>query len=166
MKYLVIFFMLICCVACTPDVEPQWHMSSRLNYDGQPVNWKSGSVIGCQHCKIQEGRIVEPDGISIIYTLYQRGQWRAEYRESHQARIVLGNNAHVLLVKNKGSGTILLENKHKQISELAKIGTPFILNMGEERFTVVISQFDEPRFGTELSDPLPVKLNYSVLKSQ
>ena len=49
--------MVVCCVACTPDVEPQWHMSSRLNYDGQPVNWKSGSVIGCQLCKILEANI-------------------------------------------------------------------------------------------------------------
>ncbi|MGX1114520.1 hypothetical protein ACSSVW_003967 [Pseudoalteromonas sp. MBR-15] len=166
MKSFVYISVMFALCGCKPAADSAWQMSSRLSFDGYPINWQAESIKGCEQCEFKKERLLEPDGVSDVITVFQQGQWRAEHRQSHQARIVFENGAHFLLVKTRDDGLLELENKHAELKIITKLAQPFTVNIGENTYDAVISKFEEPRSDLGLSDPLPVKLDYTVLKSQ
>ena len=166
MKRLIFVIILVSLQACGPANNSHWQMTTRLNYNDYPVNWQAELVRGCDTCEIKKERLYEPDGVTELSTIYQQGQWRAQNRKAHKARLVFEMGAQFLLVRSREDGLIQLENKHADIKIITKLEQPFEVTMGRSRYEAVITKFEEPRADFALSEPLSVKLHYSVLKSQ
>ena len=76
MKSFVYISVMFALCGCKPTADSAWQMSSRLSFDGYPINWQAESIKGCEQCEFKKERLLEPDGVSDVITVFQQGHWR------------------------------------------------------------------------------------------